>query len=229
MLKLTDLESESMVSVTKQLFWLIVWGVAFAYIEASIVVYLREIYYPEGFAFPVVIAETPVIGVEIVREDATLMILWATAELAYRRVQSKMAAFMILFGIWDIFYYLFLMLVLNWPEGLQSWDLLFLIPLPWVGPVWAPIVVSMGLVYAGIAILVGNARGRYPHLGGKFIWLEITAATLIILSFLIPGYAVIEQSIPDHFPFYLFWLGFITGFGAFLYQFHRSHFSINPE
>ncbi len=218
-----------MVSVTKQLFWLIVWGVAFAYIEASVVVYLRKIYYPEGFAFPLVITETRTIVVEIVREAVTLIILWATAELAYRRAQSKMAAFMMLFGTWDIFYYLFLKLVLNWPEGLQSWDILFLIPLPWVGPVWAPVVVSLGLVYAGIAILVGNAQGRYLHFGGKFIWLEITAATLIILSFLIPGQVVTDQSVPSHFPSYLFWLGFITGFGGFLYQYYRSHFSINQK
>ena len=121
----------------KQFFWLMAWGVAFAYIEASVVVYLRKIYYPEGFAFPVVIAQNSIIIVEVFRELATLVILWATAALAYTRVQSRLGAFMVLFGIWDIFYYLFLKLVLNWPQGLESWDILFLFPLPWVGPVWA--------------------------------------------------------------------------------------------
>lgn len=217
-----------MMSVAKKLFWLMVWGVAFAYVEASVVVYLREIYYPEGFAFPVVIAQSRMVVVEIVREAATLIILWATAELAYRRVQSRLAAFMVLFGIWDLFYYLFLKVVLGWPQGLESWDLLFLIPMPWVGPVWAPVVVSLGLVYSGIAILVRNEEGSFLDFGKRFIWTEFIAASVIILSFLIPGYAVIEQSVPSHFPYYLFWAGFLAGFGAFLYQLHRSRFPLNP-
>jgi len=119
----------------KQFFWLMAWAIAFGYIEASVVVYLRKIYYPEGFLFPVVIAEIRIAIVEIIRELATLIIMWTTVSLAYERVQSRMAAFMVLFGIWDIFYYIFLKVLLNWPEGPGSWDLLFLIPVPWVGPV----------------------------------------------------------------------------------------------
>ena len=214
-----DAEYE-MISITKQLFWLMVWGIAFAYMEASVVVYLRKLYYPEGFVFPVVIAESRIIVTEILRESATLIIMWATANLTYRSMQSRIAAFIILFGIWDIFYYLFLKIVLNWPRGLASWDILFLIPLPWVGPVWAPIVVSVGLIYAGAAILMRNHAGCFLHFGSRFIRLELSAGSIIILSFLIPGYAVITQSIPGHFPWYLFWTGFIMGFGAFLYQFH---------
>ncbi len=209
-------------SIAKQLFWLIVWAVAFAYIEASVVVYLREIYYPDGFAFPVVIAETRMVITELFRELATLIIMWATASLVYARLQSRMAAFMVIFGIWDIFYYLFLKIVLDWPETLNSLDILFLIPLPWVGPVWAPIVVSIGLIYAGISILLQNNEGHFLDFGSKFILLELIAGIIIIVSFLIPGYAVISESIPSYFPQYLFWAGFIMGLGAFLYQSHRS-------
>lgn len=199
-----------------------VWGVAFAYIEASVVVYLRKIYYPEGFAFPVVVTDISVIVIEVIREAATLVILWATANLACKRRQNVLAAFILLFGVWDIFYYVFLKLVLNWPEGFNSWDLLFLIPLPWTGPVWAPVVVSLGLVYAGAAVLLRDARGGTAVFSVGFVWLEVLAAMLIILSFLIPGYAVVEQRVPGHFPDYLFWAGFLTGLGAFLYQFHRK-------
>jgi hypothetical protein len=199
-----------------------VWGVAFAYIEASVVVYLRKIYYPDGFSFPVVIAQNSIMIVEVFRELATLIILWATATLAYTRVQSRVGAFMVLFGIWDIFYYLFLKLVLNWPQGLESWDILFLFPLPWVGPVWAPVVVSLGLVYSGSAILLRNGRGFFLDFDRKFIGIEFLAAAVIIISFLIPGYAVIGQSVPNHFPYYLFWTGFMGGFGTFLYKFYRS-------
>ena len=214
-------ESWKMMHIFNRLFWLLVWGAAFAYIEASVVVYLRKIYYPEGFAFPVVIAQNSIVVVEILREAATLVILWATAELAYRKIENRLAVFMVLFGIWDIFYYLFLKLILDWPESLSSWDLLFLIPLPWAGPVWAPMVVSAGLIYAGTAILVRSRQGGSAVLPAGLILIEVLAALLIIVSFIIPGYAVVEQSIPGYFPYYLFWLGFITGFGAFLYQFHR--------
>jgi hypothetical protein len=217
-----------MMSVAKKLFWLMVWGVAFAYIEASVVVYLRKIYYPEGFAFPVAIVKNSIFFVEVLRELATLVIMWATAELAYRRMQSRLAAFMVLFGIWDLFYYLFLKLVLDWPEGPESWDILFLFPLPWVGPVWAPVVVSLGLVYSGIAILMRNEEGSFLDFGNRFIWTEFIAASVIILSFLIPGHAVIDQSVPSHFPYYLFWTGFLAGFGAFLYQLYHSRLPLNP-
>ena len=209
-------------SVKMQLFWLMVWAVAFAYIEASVVVYLREIYYPEGFAFPVVIAETRMVITELFRELATLIIMWATASLVYARLQSRMAAFMVIFGIWDIFYYLFLKIVLDWPESLASWDILFLIPMPWVGPVWAPIVVSIGLIYAGISILLQNDEGHFLDFGSKFIVLELIAGIVVILSFLIPGYAVIDQTTPSYCPQYLFWAGFIMGFGAFLSLFYRA-------
>ena len=211
-------------SIKMQLFWLMVWAVAFAYIEASVVVYLREIYYPDGFAFPVVFAATRMVITELFRELATLLIMWVTASLVYARLQSRMAAFMVIFGIWDIFYYLFLKILLNWPESLASWDILFLIPMPWVGPVWAPVVVSLGLVYAGVAILMRNEEDSFLHFSSKFIWLELISGVTIIVSFLIPGYTVITQSVPGYFPQYLFWAGFIVGFGAFINLFHRSLF-----
>ena len=208
-------------SLRRELFWLITWGIAFAYIEASIVVYLRQIYYPEGFAFPVVMTETKIAITEIIRELATLIIIWATAELASRKPQGKASAFMILFGIWDIFYYLFLKVSLDWPESPATWDILFLIPLPWAGPVWAPVVVSLGLIYAGVALLMRIEQGGSFRSDGKFIVTELIAGGVIIASFIIPGYCVITQSIPEHFPWYLFWAGFLSGFGSFLYRFYR--------
>ena len=208
--------------MTKQLFWLMVWGVAFGYIEASVVVYLREIYYPEGFAFPVVIIQDRIMLTEVLREAATLIIIWATVCLTYKRLQSRIAAFIVLFGIWDIFYYIFLKLLLNWPESLGTYDILFLIPAPWVGPVWSPVLVSIGFIYAGTAILIRNHQNHFLHFGKVFILLELFAVLLIIVSFIIPGSSVIEQSLPTHFPWYLFLIGFLTGIGVFLYYFYSS-------
>jgi len=207
--------------MTKQLFWLMVWGVAFGYIESAVVVYLREIYYPEGFAFPLVMIQDRIMLTEVLREAATLLIILATVCLAYQRLQSRIAAFVVLFGVWDIFYYLFLKLLLDWPESLVTLDILFLIPAPWVGPIWAPVLVSIGFIYAGTAILMRNHQSRFLHFGRGFILLELFSALLIIISFVIPGLSVIEQSLPTHFPWYLFLTGFFIGISVFLYYFYR--------
>ena len=203
----------------KQLFWLLIWGTAFGYMEAAVVVYLREIYYPEGFVFPIVIIPVRIMLVEIVREAATLLIIWATVSLIYKRVQSQIAAFVVLFGVWDIFYYIFLKQILNWPKNLAAWDILFLIPVPWLGPVWAPILVSVLFIYAGISVLIRNQQDHFIHFGKSFIVLELFSALFIIISFLIPGSSILEQSIPKYFPWYLFLTGLFTGICTFLYFF----------
>jgi hypothetical protein len=206
----------------RKLFWLVVWGIAFAYIEASIVVYLRKIYYPGGFSFPAVIIEPDIAAVEIIREITTQVFMWTVAELSCRSFQCRLAVFMFLFGIWDIFYYVFLKAALNWPASLADWDILFLVPLPWVGPVWAPVVVSLGMIWAGTVILIRNEQGKPLDLGPGFMLLEVAAGLVIIVSFLIPGQAVIHQAVPQHFPWYLFVMGFGAGLGVFGWKWRRE-------
>ena len=205
----------------KQLLWLTVWGVTFGYMEAAVVVYLREIYYPEGFSFPLVIIQDHILLTEVLREAATLLILWATACLTYKRLQSRFAAFFLLFGLWDIFYYIFLKLLLLWPESMNTWDILFLIPVPWAGPVWAPVLVSIGFIYTGTIILFYNHKNRFITFDRRFVLLELFSALLIILSFMIPGSSILEQHTPTHFPWTLFLTGFLVGLAVFLYTVYR--------
>ena len=205
----------------KQLLWFIVWGVVFGYMEAAVVVYLREIYYPEGFTFPLVMIENRILLTEVLREAATLLIIWATVTLAYKRLQSRFAAFFLLFGVWDIFYYIFLKLLLDWPESIHTWDILFLIPAAWVGPVWAPLLVSIGFIYAGTTILFHNHQNSYFHLSRRFILLELFSALLIILSFMIHGSTILEEDTTVHFPWTLFLTGFLIGLAVFLYYIYR--------
>lgn len=208
--------------MTKSLLYLTVWGILFGYMEAAVVVYLREIYYPDGFTFPVMLMDTHIMLTEIFREAATLLIMWTTISLVYQRRQTRLGAFFLLFGVWDIFYYLFLKLLLNWPQSFQTWDILFLIPLPWVGPVWAPLLVSIGFIFFGMLILLLNAKNRFLAFDGKFILFEVFAAFLIILSFIVSGTAVIKEEVPTYFPTSLFLFGFLFGVGIFLYYFYRS-------
>ncbi|MBL7138880.1 MAG: hypothetical protein ISS17_08905, partial [Bacteroidales bacterium] len=128
-------------------------AIAMGFLESAVVVYLRAIYYPEGFAFPLKIIEGPVATTEILREAATLIMLITVAILAARRWIIRFAWFIYIFAIWDIFYYIFLWLLLGWPESLLTWDILFLIPTTWVGPVLAPVINSLTMIaLAGVMI-----------------------------------------------------------------------------
>ena len=78
--------------------WLYVWGIAFGYIEAATVIYLRKIYYPDGYIFPIILADIDIASVEIMRELMTLIIILAVAELTYRTFLKKLAAYMLSLG-----------------------------------------------------------------------------------------------------------------------------------
>ena len=94
---------------------------------------------------------------EVVREAATLVMLLAVGGLAGRSWRSRLGYALVAFGVWDIFYYVFLKIITGWPHSLLDWDILFLIPLPWWGPVMAP--VSIALVMLGV--------GHDGHPGGN--------------------------------------------------------------
>ena len=200
---------------SKRLFWLTVWGVCFGYIEAAVVIYLRLVCYPEGFAFPVVFIDPGTAVVELIREGVTLLFLWAASSIAFSTFMGRLGSFMFLFGVWDIFYYVFLKIFTDWPESIFTWDLLFLLPLPWAGPVWAPVIISIGLIWAGRVVMAREERGN-PVRPQKASWILVVAGGVaVVLSFLIPGLAVFKSAVPGHFPWYLFWAGLLTGLAAF--------------
>src|SRR5206468_746926 len=93
------------------------------------------------------------------------------------------AAFVITFGTWDITFYIFLKLLLDWPASLFTWDILFLIPVPWIGPVLAPVLVSAVMIAAGVWHLRGKAQGTPVRIGAAH-WSGIMAgAAVIVISF----------------------------------------------
>jgi len=194
--------------------WLLLFGVALGWFEAAIVVYLRELYYPSGIEFPIVLASTRVAVVEIVREAASLLLLAAVARLAGERFLERFAAFMLLFGVWDVVYYLSLLVVLGWPASLATWDILFLIPVPWVGPVWAPLIVAVALVCVGSYLYW---TGELPRGPTAIDWgVEIAAGLLVVLSMTWEWRVVLEQREPEQFPGWLFWTGLVLGAAWFL-------------
>ena len=199
-----------------------IYAVAMAYLEATIVVYLRRLYYPHGFDFPVVIIDMPTLLLELGREAATMVML-ATVGLAAGRTRvGKCAYFLFLFGVWDIFYYLWLKVFLDWPASLLTWDVLFLIPVPWVGPVLAPVTVALTMIGMGLVMLHLERRGPVPA-AGKTLWLaQIVASLIVIWSFTmdvvprLPDNGILlAQWIPTHYRWWMLMLGQALALGTF--------------
>lgn len=131
---------------------LAVYAAAMALAEAAAVVYLRELYYPAGFfissAEDLKIIPPHILKVELWREAATIVMLLAVSFLAFDRLKEKIWAFVLAFSLWDIGYYLFLYIVLRWPPAFSTPDVYFLIPWPWIGPVWFPLLLfgTLGII-----------------------------------------------------------------------------------
>ena len=117
--------------------WITVYAIAMGVLEAAVVIYLRKLYYPEGFSFPLRMVDTDIAIVELWREVATIVMLGAVGVLAGRTRSERFAWFIYCFGVCDLVYYGFLKVALGWPASPFTWDILFLLPIPWVGPVLA--------------------------------------------------------------------------------------------
>jgi len=167
-----------------------------ALVEAAVVAYLRALYYPEGFAFPLELITAGHFIVELGRETATILMLVSVAALIGKRFWEKFAYFIICFGLWDIFYYVWLKLVLGWPSSLLDWDILFLIPLPWIGPVIAPVSIAIMMILAGLLIIALYKFG-YDFRPSFLTWVLTIIGTLTILySFMRDTGAGLHQQMP---------------------------------
>jgi len=145
-------------TTSRTILYLTVFSLAMGYLESAVVVYLRRIYYPEGFDFPLKAIEPGIGLTEILREAATLIMLAGAGILTGRTRTEKFGFFIFCFAVWDIFYYLFLKLLLGWPESSLTWDILFLIPVTWVGPVIGPVINSLTMI--ALALLISHFTDR---------------------------------------------------------------------
>ena len=131
-----------------------IFAIAMGFLEAVVVIYLRKLYYPKGFNFPLKgFIDPSILRIEWVREFATIAMLITIAMLVGKKLYERFAYFIYAFAIWDIFYYISLKLTLNWPASFFTWDILFLIPLPWVGPVLAPLLCTILMITTAFMII----------------------------------------------------------------------------
>ena len=150
---MTTLSTNPQPSVRFRLLVVAVFAIAMAWVEAAVVFYLRRMadridpYQPN----PLPLADD--IGrAEVIREAATIVMLLAVGWLAGRVWRTRLGFFVAAFGVWDIFYYVFLHVMTGWPRSVFDWDVLFLIPLPWWGPVLAPALIALLMIVGGVLL-----------------------------------------------------------------------------
>jgi len=185
---------------------------AMAWVEAAVVFYLRSMmhrivpYQPDPL---------PVMGgfasVELPREFATLVMLLAVGVLAGRTWRARLGYAAVAFGVWDIFYYVFLKIMCGWPHSMLDWDVLFLLPMPWWGPVLAPVLISVLLILWGT---FASQFERIPAaaLSNGRVWvLSFTGVALALYAFMADalaaaprGLEAIRIALPEKFNWPLF-------------------------
>ncbi len=161
-----------------------VFSIAMAFLETSVVIYLRELIYPEGFKFPL----NPIPGhlavTEILREASTIIILIIIAILTGKTFIQRFSWFIYAFAIWDIFYYVFLKVLTGWPDSLLTWDILFLIPITWTGPVISPCIVSLTMILLAVLIQRFSRKALNARILRAEWGLLITGSFILFISFI---------------------------------------------
>lgn len=175
---------------------------------------LQAAAYAPNFQLALVSLPVRFVALEMAREACTIVLLAGVGWLAGGRPADRIGGFIASFGIWDLTYYAVLRLVSGWPERMTTWDILFLIPSPWVAPVWAPVTVAALFVAAGSYLFwtAGHVRRyRWPD-----VVVLLVAVWLTLAAFLVGSPAVISHRMPEHFPVWLFWFGVILGTAWFV-------------
>jgi len=138
---------------------LALFGIGMAHLEGVTVVYLRKaLGFFDTQSNTEVLKEIPkrIIFIEKTREVATILMLVTLALIVGQTWIDTMLVFLWTFAFWDLFYYLSLYILIKWPSNFTTIDVLFLIPRPWIAPVWIPIGIS-SITIITIAVLMLTA------------------------------------------------------------------------
>jgi hypothetical protein len=212
-------------SARRTIFSLILFGIAFGQVEAAVVVYLRTIAAPFRNSAGLPISEPmplfratslgsleQLLYIELAREAATLVMLAAVAWIVAKNFRTWLPAFALAFGVWDLTFYFWLKVMIGWPASLFTWDVLFLLPVPWAAPVAAPSIVALSLVIGGVITLVYPPE-RVPRLA----WVCLLAGMAVLLtSFMWDWRYWIQGGAPRGFPWAVFGVGELLGIAGFM-------------
>ena len=199
----------------RRLLVVVLFAMAMAWVEAACVYYLRVLV---DRVDPFQANPLPMVGVlgqvELVREAATLVMLVTIGLLAGHTKMARLGHAAVAFGVWDIFYYVFLRLIGGWPRSVFDWDILFLIPLPWWGPVLAPVLIAALMVVGGMLATRPPLTQPVTPLSRASWWLYGLGIALALYVFmedslraLLRGLDV-RQVVPTVFNWPVFWVAF---------------------
>ena len=221
----------------RQAIAILLFGISFGYVEAAVVTYLRPqfdavraTFIPPGSRgdlFPMlspqqVIAAGPdmvkLVGTEIAREAATLIMLGAAAAVAGGNYRRWFAFFLLAFGVWDISYYAFLKVLIDWPKSLLTWDVLFLIPVPWSAPVLAPALVALTMAGTALVYLWRESNGHSIRLRWIHWVCAYGGAAFVLAAFTWDYRNVMAGGMPGTFHWPLFAIGEVVWVMTFLHS-----------
>jgi hypothetical protein len=193
------------------------YALAMAYVESAVVSYLREMRDIDNLVEDLPTAFDRFAAIEIGREAATVIMLLALGWIAGRRLQDRLGYFVFAFGLWDIGYYGWLALFEGWPKSPLDWDILFLIPVPWWGPVLAPTLIAAVMCIGGAAAVIGAERGVHWRLTRANAAVAATGIAVVLYTFMADGLGALPDGRdavarvrPSDFQWSLFALGFVA-------------------
>ena len=205
-------------------------AVAMALLEAAVVVYMRQLYYPENplelFPLQFLLVYDPVL--ELSREAATVAMIIAVALLAERSTWTRrFAAFVFVFGVWDVFYYFWLKVLIGWPVSWLEWDVLFLIPGVWLGPWICPALIALLFVAWGFMALTSASTVAFTR---RSLLVFFCGAALGLVTFLQPatrvmidgGVEALTRYTPGRFWWWLFVPGYLLMMVGFAMTFRKT-------
>jgi hypothetical protein len=194
---------------------LVVFAAAFSFVEGSVVYYLRLLYDPAGSHSAV---SVPVLGpntlnVEIAREAATLVMIAAVAMITAGTLVQRFARFVLVFGVWDITYYIVLKIIAGWPRSIFETDILFLIPVPWLAPVIVPVAISVIGITGALAVEILSLRSLRLRIRWEPVVLIGTALAVWLCSFMLSRQVTGDQL---HYHWLLFSAGTVLSLSGIL-------------
>jgi hypothetical protein len=202
---------------TRRLPFVAAYAVAMAYVEAAVVSYLREMRGIDELMRDLPTTLDRFVAIEIGREAMTMVMLLSVGWIAGRRLQDRLGMFVFAFGLWDLSYYGWLSLFEGWPRSPFDWDILFLIPVPWWGPVLAPALIAVVMCIGGAAAVIGADRGVSWRLSWTNAAVAAAGVAVVLYTFTIDGLGALPDGReavanvrPSDFQWPLFMLGFVV-------------------
>ena len=196
------------------------YAIAMAALEAIVAVYLRMLYYPEDvrLIFPLKFMAELNFALELGREAATVAMILAVAALSeWERRGRFFAAFVYVFGVWDVFYYVWLKVMIGWPTSWLDWDVLFLIPWIWLGPWICPVMIALLFTVWGWRTLSFGGAGSFSKIA---LVLFIGGSILCIVTFLQPAISILQtegvEGMQDFVPTTFWWWLFLPGYALMM-------------